>query len=104
MSISYKPLPPSCTIKQSDIHGLGLFATVFIPKSYNLGITHIKNNDFEDGYIRTPLGGFFNHSTNPNCKVVDDGRHLNLVTIVGIHPGEEITAFYTLYTPENGEK
>lgn len=107
----YRPLPDSITIKNSEIEGLGLFATKFIPKFTNLGQTHIYNPDYQDSYIRTPLGGFFNHSENPNCKIVESGQIVeidgvnrgtifSLITINDINPGDEITAFYTLYQPK----
>ena len=97
----YKPLPDSVTIKNSVIHGLGLFSKVFIKEKTNLGITHVRDDNFEDSYIRTPLGGFFNHSADqPNCKVFKDGRYLFLITNRDIQPGEELTATYTLYNPE----
>ena len=95
----YKPLPEYLTISQSKIDGLGLFATKDIPEGTNLGITHIFDSKFENNYIRTPLGGFFNHSLSPNCKIVEFDRYLNLKTIKRIRKGEELTAVYTLYTP-----
>ena len=100
MSISYKPLPDNCTISQSDIHGFGLFATMYIPAAYSLGITHVKDSDFEDGYIRTPLGGFINHSDQPNCRLVpraiDNGHVLYLETLRTIESGEELTTKYSI--------
>ena len=95
----YRPLPSYLTIKSSKIDGLGLFATENIKESTSLGISHVSDRWFSGGYIRTPLGGFFNHSNDPNCKIVEDGRYLLLVTIKDIMPGEEITSIYTLYTP-----
>tara|TARA_B100001123_G_C15106927_1_gene945867 strand:+ start:394 stop:822 length:429 start_codon:yes stop_codon:yes gene_type:complete len=69
----YKPLPESLTIKKSPIEGLGLYATKDIKANSFIGITHIQNSNFENGYIRTPLGGFYNHSNHPNVrKVVAD--------------------------------
>lgn len=95
----YTPLPDCVTINNSSIHGLGLFATKDIKKGTNLGVTHVKNNKFEDGYIRTPLGGFFNHSTEPNAKVVADDEFITLITLTDIKANDEILAFYTLYDP-----
>lgn len=95
----YKPLPEYLTIKYSGIHGLGLFATDDIDANFRIGITHIKDLRFEDGYIRTPLGGWFNHSTEPNCKVVHEDEFIFLETIKEIKNGEELTAFYSLYDP-----
>ena len=69
----YKPLPNSLTIKKSPIEGLGLYATEDIKTNYFIGLKHIQDKDFENGYIRTPLGGFYNHSNNPNVlRVVSD--------------------------------
>ena len=69
----YKPLPKSLTIKKSPIEGLGLYATEDMKSNCFIGLTHIKDKNFENGYIRTPLGGFYNHSNNPNVRrVVSD--------------------------------
>ena len=64
----YKPLPKCLTIKKSPIEGLGLYATTEIEPNTFLGITHILDENFENNYIRTPLGGFYNHSNNPNVR------------------------------------
>lgn len=93
----YRPLPKCLTIKHSDIEGLGLFATEDIPKDCELGITHIASERFEDGYIRTPLGGFFNHSENPNCVAVKKDDFIILRTLEVILKGRELTAEYWLY-------
>ena len=66
----YRPLPLCLTIKKSPIEGLGLYATENIKANTFLGITHILNENFENNYIRTPLGGFYNHSNNPNIRRV----------------------------------
>jgi len=66
----YKPLPKFLTIKKSPIEGLGLYATENIKSNSFIGITHIKDKNFDNGYIRTPLGGFYNHSNNPNVRRV----------------------------------
>ena len=61
----YRPLPKQLTIKNSAIEGLGLFATENIKKNSFIGITHVRDEQFENKYIRTPLGGFYNHSNEP---------------------------------------
>ena len=69
----YRPLPKELTIKNSKIEGLGLFATFKIKKNSFIGLTHIRDEMFEGKYIRTPLGGFYNHSKNSNImKMVSD--------------------------------
>ncbi len=96
----YYPLPKNLTIKSSEIHGLGLFATETIKRGTVLGVSHIANHLFEDGWIRTPLGGFYNHSEDPNCykELSSCGSSMKLVSLKEILPGEEITVHYTLYS------
>ena len=69
----YRPLPKQLTIKNSAIEGLGLFATEEIKKNSFIGVTHIRDEQFENKYIRTPVGGFYNHSNEPNVmRMVSD--------------------------------
>lgn len=100
--MTYRPLPDSLTIQESSINGLGLFAKHFIPAGVNLGVTHIADSRFEDGYIRSPLGGFFNHSEDPNCEIREGSlvNSLCLITIKEVPAQQELTATYTLYVPE----
>ncbi|MEK9993363.1 MAG: SET domain-containing protein [Hydrogenophilales bacterium] len=93
----FEPLPKFLTIKKSPIHGLGLFAIEEINKNTLLGITHIKDDRFLHGYIRTPLGGFFNHSISPNCKAIYDEDLIKLKTIKNISINEELTVNYELH-------
>jgi len=92
---TFEPLPSSVTVKESNIHGLGLFAKEKILSQTELGITHIKDNRFSHGYIRTPLGGFFNHSKRPNCEAIYDGDYIKLITINNVNFDEELTVDYT---------
>jgi len=69
----YRPLPKELTIKNSAIEGLGLFATTNIEANTFIGVTHIRDEQFENKYIRTPVGGFYNHSNDPNViRMVSD--------------------------------
>ena len=113
--MTYQPLPNCITVKKSEIHGLGLFATEDIPKGTNLGVAHILNPHSEDifaqSYSRTPLGGFYNHSDDPNCVIkskihyfASSSDYKRLVTTImelftekDIKKGEEITSKYILY-------
>ena len=97
----YSPLPKSLTIQSSPISGLGLFAAQPLKKATNLGTTHLK---IDEHIIRTPLGGFINHSDTPNCVKVElllsagsFRKKWNLMTIKNIKKGEEITLRYTFY-------
>ena len=101
----YKPLPDSLTIKESKVDGLGLFAVKGIAQGMNLGMSHIKLNG---NMVRTPLGGFINHSDTPNTVKVEllmtnegeikfNYKKWNLVTLRDIKEGEELTVRYTFY-------
>ena len=94
---AFKPLPSCLTIKDSLIHGLGLFAIEDIQSDTELGITHIKDDRFLHGYIRTSLGGFFNHSTTPNCQAIYENDFIKLKTLTMVNSGDEITVDYNLH-------
>jgi hypothetical protein len=103
----YKPLPESLTIKTSKVNGLGLFAKEDIGQGTNLGMSHVAIGSV---IIRTPMGGFINHSGDANTVKVelkinesDDPllkiatKKWNLVTLQDIKEGEELTVRYTFY-------
>jgi len=113
--MNYKPLPDGLFIKDSSIEGQGLFANKNISKETDLGVSHIELGKI---IIRTPLGGFINHSNNPNCiknrclltrqewnhsyNLPDNHYDHNftkwhLMTIKDIEVGEELTLKYTMY-------
>ena len=98
----YRPLPKELTIRKSYIEGLGLFTEKDLPSNTKLGISHIKDDRFDNDYIRTPLGGFVNHLDVPNCEFYKDGDYIMLRTIRNINRGNELTAEYWLY--DMGEK
>ena len=92
----YNPLPDIVTIKNSNINGLGLFSTKTIPENTVLGISHVKNDNYQHGLIRTPLGGFLNHDgENPNCIREDKGPHFEIRTLRRIKSNEELTLRYS---------
>ena len=103
----YKPLPNNLTIHTSAIHDIGVFAKEGIAQATNLGMTHIK---VADNIIRTPLGGFLNHSDDANCVKAElrmfnennpsqplNYKKWNLITLRNIKEGEELTLKYTFY-------
>ena len=95
----YYPLPKYLSIGPSDIDGVGLIANDDIPEDIIIGITHIYDPNFQHDYIRTPLGGFLNHSNNPNCELIedDDDDYKKLKTLRKIEQLEELTVKYKLY-------
>ena len=97
----YKPLPDYVTIRSSSIEGLGLFATENIPLGTLIGRIHIAKEKEPNGYFRTPLGGFGNHSDNPNCNKILLDEELDdwwIAAAKDINEGEELTWRYTLYS------
>jgi len=96
----YRPLPEYLTLGTSEIEGTGVFATEKLEANLDLGMTHIKV-PIINGYIRTPLGGFVNHTEAANCYLVqkldwDDYRVFHLCTMRPIKKGEELTLNYHL--------
>jgi hypothetical protein len=94
----YKPLPDEVCIKESPIDGHGIFAAQDIEENKDLGSTHIKVPMILT-YIRTPLGGFINHSDEPNCFLDctqdwDDYLVFNIITKRSIAKGEELLLNY----------
>ena len=102
---------------------MGIFATEMIFSGTDLGIAHVKLPSFPHGYCRTPLGGFYNHSNEPNCILIEGSSIFQhdylsywpepkveasesylivkrLFTVKDIKQGEEITCSYTLYDLE----
>ena len=72
----------------------GLFSLTKIDKDHTIGMSHLQ---VENDLIRTPLGGFINHSDKPNCvKKMFNNRYF-LKTLRDIEKGEELTLSYEWY-------
>lgn len=97
---TYRPLPHDVTINASYIDGLGLFAMEDLEPSRRLGWTHV---DFEGHLIRTPLGGFINHSDTPNAFILKNVNFRELIIIKPVKAGDEITVTYTEYKVDENE-
>ena len=95
IEVTYKPLPDNLELRPSEIHGYGVFALEDIPAGKVLGLSHIQSPEL----IRTPLGGYINHSMNPNCIRILEGNRWYLQSIADISDGEEITLMYKGYKP-----
>jgi len=93
MNFTYRPLPKGLTIRQSSVDGIGLHATTSWEPALMLGKTHYF---YDESWERTPLGGFINHSEDPNCVIINSGPERFLVTVRPISQGEELTIYYTL--------
>ena len=95
IEVTYRPLPDNLELRPSEIHGYGVFALEDIPAGKMLGLSHIQSPEL----IRTPLGGYINHSMNPNCIRISEGNRWYLQSIQDIEEGEEITLMYKGYRP-----
>ena len=90
----YQALPPELHIKDSPIAGQGIFAREDIDAMMFLGMSHIV---VDDVIHRTPLGGFINHSDDPNCVKWQEDDKYYIKTIRKIRIGEELFLKYTFY-------
>jgi len=98
----YTPLPFGLIIADSMINGQGVFTTRRLVQGTLLGISHYR---IDGEYIRTPLGGFVNHSEKPNCRRsqarIKEGFDKWYITVIEeIDEGEELTLKYILYDPK----
>lgn len=92
--MTYQALHSWLHIQNSPIAGQGLFAKEEIPIDMILGLSHLV---VDEVIYRTPLGGFINHSDNPNCEKWREGDKYFVKTIKHIHKGEELFLKYTFY-------
>ena len=92
--MSYKALPDALHIGDSQVAGQGIFATEDIPVDTELGLSHILLEEI----FRTPLGGFINHSDDPNCVKYPVDNKYYIKTIRPIKAGEELFLKYTFYS------
>ncbi len=87
-------------VKDSKIHGKGLFSTRDIPKDFVLGKCEVaktkKPNEYTLWVGKKMLDvccdfKYINHSSNPNVVYYDD---LTVVALKNIKAGEELTHQY----------
>lgn len=92
-------------VKESPIHGHGVFATGELKAGRHLRIPYARlddddtetiwNNSF-DGWYPSPEipWAYLNHSTEPNAAVVQDEHKLLLEILKPISRGEEVVIDY----------
>ena len=93
--MTYQALPSRLCVRDSPIAGQGIFAVEDIPAGFVLGMSHIV---VDEVIYRTPLGGFINHSDEPNCVKWKEEDKYFVKTTRPIHTGEELLLKYTFYT------
>ena len=102
----YNPLPAGIVVADSGISGQGLFTTRRLVMGTTLGISHYR---IDGEYIRTPLGGFINHSDAPNCgrsqiRIKPGFDKWSIIVTENIPKGSELTLKYIIYDPEKPPK
>ena len=92
--MAYQALPDGLFINPSQIAGQGIFTKKALKIGTDLGMSHVI---IGDEIIRTPLGGFINHSNFPNCEKyqIDDKYYVKVIKPIG--PMEELFLNYTFY-------
>ena len=92
--MTYQALPKELHVKDSPIAGQGIFAKEDIDAMMYIGVSHIIVDDI---IWRTPIGGFINHSHDPNCIKWCEDNIYYVKTIREIKKGEELFLKYTFY-------
>lgn len=95
--IHFKQAAQATEIKDSPIHGRGLFATqdfsdgdVVLPKL----MTEAPSDDGRTRWEQSEEARFTNHSENPNTEVVREDGYVKMRATRDIKAGEELTASY----------
>ena len=93
-------------LKDSDIHGVGLFAKEDIPKRTLIQYTHVYHPDHES-WINLNPNYKFNHSkTRENCELVLMETVMGLKSLIDIEKDQELLVDYTknkqVEQPEEG--
>ncbi len=101
-------------VKESAIHGRGLFSRKTIAKGFVLGPAMVDKsvatsytdnladsyNDYgdeDDNWQQVSGTRYLNHSANPNIRFIFDGRFILAVTCKEIAVDDEITVNYADY-------
>ena len=117
------PRGPAIEVRESPLHGLGVFATSHIPRGTRIleylgeRVSHAEADRRYDGkspddnhtflfivdartVIDAGVGGnearFVNHSCEPNCESVIESARVYIDAIRSIAPGEELTYDYQI--------
>jgi uncharacterized protein len=109
-------------VRESDVHGRGVYATQFIPKGRRIieykgervsweaapdddDDPHTFNFGLENGDVINPqVGGndarWINHSCNPNCEAIEEDDRIFIYAIRSIQAGEELLYDYRMEIDE----
>lgn len=95
-------------IKDSDIHGKGVFASKKINKGEHINVALYRVQGDNDWHDTTEFGAHLNHSYKPNARTRYEGDLYRTYAISDIEPDDEITVDYRknrdLEQPKEGWK
>ncbi|MCK5603434.1 SET domain-containing protein-lysine N-methyltransferase [Candidatus Pacearchaeota archaeon] len=80
-------------IKDSDIHGKGVFATKKMKPGEFINVALFKGKS--DYHETTIFGAHINHSKEANARTRFEGDYYRTYSASDINPGDEITVDYT---------
>lgn len=104
-TVDHEPIQ-NFEIKDSDIHGKGVFATKKIKPGHFINVALFKGESGE--HDCTMFGAHINHSYKPNARTRFEGDYYRTYSIQDIEPGDEITVDYrknkSLEQPEENWK
>jgi SET domain-containing protein len=113
---------PQIEVRQSDVHGQGVYAAQFIPEGTRIieymgqrvsweaapddeNDPHTFNFGLDNGEVIDPdIGGndarWINHSCDPNCEAVEEDDRIFIYAMRDIQRGEELLYDYRLEIDE----
>lgn len=97
--------PPRLVPMHQSVDGVGLTTLSALNLDEILGVSHIEDERFQDGYIRTYLGALINHAEpeDANCRYTVFGepgeRILYLTANEIVYPGQELLIPYGFIKP-----
>jgi uncharacterized protein len=84
-------------VRQSDVHGRGVYATQFVPK----GTRIIEYTGERTSWEAAPNDArWINHSCDPNCEAAEEDDRIFIDAMRDIAPGEELFYDYALEIDE----
>ena len=94
-----------CELKNSNVHGQGIFASKDLGANQVLFETHKKTSGALE-WVNLMPNCSYNHSSKPNCQSLTLGDFKYLVTLREIKEGEELLVDYSkdkdLEQPQKG--
>ena len=88
-------LGESVSLADSDIHGVGLFASKDISKGEFLQYTHVYHQKIRWWLSLTPNYKYNHSPTENNCEVVEGNRCMKMIALRDIKKGEELLVDYS---------